>query len=64
MLVPALGAAHPSQCQPGTVVRTGRAMWGGVRVSLEDVVLNGVWGHVTSQGAEPSRLAGQPWLLI
>lgn len=57
----ALGAAHPSQCQPGTAVRAGRAIWGGAG---GNEVLNGVWGHVTSQGAEPSRLARQPWLLI
>lgn len=28
------------------------------------MVFNGVWGHMTSQGTQPSRLGGQPWLLI
>lgn len=30
----------------------------------EVAVFNGVWDRVTSQGTEPSRLGGQPWLLI
>lgn len=28
------------------------------------MVLNVLWGHVMSQGTEPSHLARQPWLLI
>lgn len=49
----ALGAAYPSWCQLGTAVKAGRAMWGVPGQGGGDAVLNGVWGHVMSQGAEP-----------